>query len=92
MYRLSPKEKAEVEVQVSKLLKQGFVQPSCSPYGAPLLFVPKPIGTLRMVIDYRALNRLTVKDKYPLPRIDALIDQLKGAKVYSSLDLTQGYY
>jgi len=77
---------------VSALLKSGMIQPSSSPFGAPLLFVPKKDGTLRGVIDYRALNRITVKDKYPLPRIDDLIDQLRGSRVYSSLDLTQGYY
>jgi hypothetical protein len=92
MYRLSPRERAEVERQVAALLKAGMIQPSSSPFGAPMLFVPKKDGTLRGVIDYRAVNRITVKDKYPLPRIDDLIDQLKGARVFSSLDLTQGYY
>lgn len=91
-YRLSPREKAEVEDHVSKLLAKGLAQPSNSPYGAPILFVPKPDGSLRMVIDYRSLNKITVKDKYPIPRIDDLIDQLRGAKVFSALDLTQGYY
>ena len=66
--------------------------PYTGPYGAPVLFVPKPDGTLRMVIDYRALNRLTVKDKYPIPVISDLIDQLRDATVFSALDLTQGYY
>lgn len=91
-YRLSPRERAEVEDHVAKLLAKGLAQPSNSPYGAPILFVPKPDGSLRMVIDYRALNKVTVKDKYPIPRIDDLIDQLRGAKVFSALDLTQGYY
>lgn len=91
-YKLSPREKAEVENHVSALLKKGLAQPSTSPYGAPVLFVPKPDGTLRMVIDYRALNRLTVKDSYPIPQISELIDQLRDAKVFSALDLTQGYY
>lgn len=86
MYRLSPRERAEVERQVAALLKAGMIQPSSSPFGAPMLFVPKKDGTLRGVIDYRAVNRITVKDKYPLPRIDDLIDQLKGARVFSSLD------
>ena len=91
-YRLSPREKAEVEDHVAKLLAKGLAQPSNSPYGAPILFVPKPDGSLRMVVDYRSLNKLTVKDKYPIPRIDDLIDHLRGAKVFSALDLTQGYY
>jgi hypothetical protein len=91
-YRLSPRERKEVEDHVAKLLKKGFAQPSNSPYGAPVLFVPKPDGSLRLVVDYRALNKLTIKDRYPLNRIDDLIDSLRGATVFSALDLTQGYY
>jgi hypothetical protein len=92
MYRLSPLEKAEVEKQVQSLLAKGFIQPSSSPYGAPLLFVPKPDGSLRMCTDWRALNKQTMKDVYPLRRIDDMVDTLKDAKVFSSIDLTQGYY
>ena len=91
-YRLSPRERQEVEDHVAKLLKKGFAQPSNSPFGAPILFVPKPDGSLRLVVDYRALNKLTIKDKYPLQRIDDLLDRLTGARVFSALDLTQGYY
>lgn len=91
-YRLSPREIKEVEKQVSELLLQGLIEPSNSPYGAPILFVNKPDGSLRMCIDYRLLNAQTVKQRYPLPRIDQLIDQLHGARYMSSLDLQQGYY
>ena len=90
-YRLSPSELKEVEKQISELLLQGLIEPSSSPYGAPVLFVQKPDGSLRMCIDYRLLNNQTVKNKYPLPRIDELIDQLNGAKYMSSLDLQSGY-
>ena len=92
MYRLSPLERAEVEKQVKELLAKGYIQPSSSPFGAPILFVPKPNGSLRMCTDYRALNALTQKDSFPLPRIDDLLDQVGQASVFSSLDLTQGYY
>lgn len=92
MYRLSPKERLEVESQIASLLAKGWIEPSTSPYGSPVLFVEKSDGSLRMCIDYRALNKLTVKNRYPLPRIDDLLDRLHGAGVYSSLDLQQGYY
>lgn len=92
MYRLSPLEREEVERQIKELLSKGLIEPSLSPYGAPILFVKKKDGSLRMVIDYRALNKLTVKNRYPLPRIDDLLDQLQGSKFFSSLDLLSGYY
>ena len=92
MFRLSPKELEEVESQVKELLKHGLIEPSSSPYGAPVLFVGKKDGSLRMCIDYRALNKITVKNKYPLPRIDQLLDSLSGAKVFTSLDLQSGYH
>ena len=92
MYRLSPREREEVETQIKKLLAMGFIQPSTSPYGAPVLFVDKPDGSLRMCLDYRALNKITIKRRYPMPNIQDLFDQLQGAKVFSSLDLQQGYY
>ena len=84
MYRMSLKEKAEVERQVRELLEKGFIQPSSSPYGAPVLFVQKKDGGLRMFVDYRGLNAVTKKDKYPLPRIDDLLDRLHGAKWFTS--------
>ena len=92
LYRLSPLERQEVETQVKSLLAKGFIEPSNSPYGAPILFVQKKDGSLRMVIDYRALNKLTIKNRYPLPRIDDLLDGATGATVFSSLDLMSGYH
>lgn len=92
MYRLSPREKEEVERQVKKLLEMGFIRPSTSAFGAPVLFVDKPDGSLRMCLDYRALNEITVKRRFPMPNIADLFDQLQGAKIFSSLDLQQGYY
>jgi len=92
IYRLSPVELAEVENQVTELLKNGLIEPSSSPYGAPVLFVTKKDGSLRMCIDYTALNKITVKNKYPMPRTDQLLDVLSGAQVFSSLDLQSGYH
>lgn len=91
-YRLTSEELAELKSTLDDLLSRGFIRPSTSPYGAPILFVKKKDGTRRMVIDYRLLNRITVKNKYPLPRIDELLDQLSGAKVFSKLDLMSGYH
>ena len=91
-YRLSPLEIAEVKKQIAHLLAQGWIEESKSPYGASILFVQKNDGTLRMCVDYRALNNLTVKDRSPLPRIDDLLAQMSGATVFSSLDLAQGYH
>ena len=91
-YRMAPAELKELKEQLQELLRQGFIQPSVSPWGAPVLFVKKKDGTLRMCIDYRGLNQVTVKNKYPLPHIEELFDQLQGARVFSKLDLRQGYY
>ena len=91
-YRLSPKEMDELNRQIQHLVEMGFIQPSKSPYGAPVLFVRKKDGTLRMCIDYRALNNYTVKNRYPLPRIDELLDRLHGATVFSKLALQSGYH
>ena len=91
-YRLSPSEQDEMEEQVKDLLAQGFIRPSASPYGAPILFVPKKDGRWRMCIDYRALNKQTVKDQFPLPRIDLLLERLGQAKVFTKLDLASGYH
>ncbi len=76
MYRLSPLQLAEVKKQVADLLAKGYIEPSSSPYGAPILLVSKADGTLRMCIDYRALNSITVKNKWPLPRIEDMLDSL----------------
>ena len=91
-YRLSPAEQAEVVRTVQELLAKGFIRPSTSPFGAPVLFVAKKDGTLRMCVDYRGLNNVTVHNKYPLPRIDEMLDRLQGAQVFSSLDLASGYH
>jgi predicted aspartyl protease len=91
-YRLSPKELEVLRTQVKELVDLGLIKPSRSPFGAPVLFVKKPDGSLRMVIDYRALNSKTVKDRYPLPLISQLVDKLQKAKYFTKLDLQQGYY
>ncbi|KAL4291663.1 hypothetical protein GQ457_14G020350 [Hibiscus cannabinus] len=91
-YRMAPKELKELKVQLQELLDRGFIRPSVSPWGAPVLFVKKKDGTLRLCIDYRKLNKLTIKNKYPLPRIDDLFDQFQGASVFSKIDLRSGYY
>ncbi|KAA3464322.1 reverse transcriptase [Gossypium australe] len=91
-YRMAPKELVELKAQIQELLDRGFIQPSVSPWGAPVLFVKKKDGTMRMCIDYRQLNKLTVKNRYPLPRIDDLFDQLKGASIFSKVDLRSGYH
>src|ERR687886_644546 len=82
----------EMSDQLQKLLDKGFIRPSSSPWGAPVLFVKKKDGSMRMCIDYRELNKLTVKNRYPLPRIDDLFDQLQGSSVYSKIDLRSGYH
>jgi len=89
---MSKVEEEEVVRQVKELVDKGLLEPSTSPYGAPVLFVQKKDGSLRMCIDYRALNKLTVRDRYPLPRIDDLLDKLHGCTVFSSLDLQSGYH
>ena len=91
-YRLGPAEQDEMEEQVKDLLAQGFIRPSASPYGAPILFVPKKDGRWRMCINYRALNKQTVKDQFPLPRIDSLLERLGQATVFTKLDLASGYH
>ena len=77
---------------MQELLDLKFIRPSVSPWGAPVLFVKKKNGSMRLCIDYRGLNKITVKNKYPLPRIDYLFDQLKGARVFSKIDLRSGYH
>ena len=91
-YRMAPLELKELKIQLQKLLEKGFICPSVSPWGAPMLFVKKKDGTLRLYVDYRQLNKMTVKNKYPLPRIDGLFDQLKGASVFSKIGLQSGYH
>jgi hypothetical protein len=91
-YRMSPVELRELKSQLEELLRKHFIRPSVSPWGAPVLLVKKKDGTMRLCIDYRQLNKVTIKNKYPLPRIDDLLDQLKGATVFSKIDLRSGYH
>lgn len=91
-YRMSPSELAELKKQLEELLEKGFIRPSVSPWGSPVLFVKKKDGSMRLCIDYRQLNKVTIKNKYMLPRIDDLLDQLKGAAMFSKIDLRSGYH
>ncbi|GJT80826.1 putative reverse transcriptase domain-containing protein [Tanacetum coccineum] len=91
-YRLAPSEMKELSEQLQELSDKGFIRPSSSPWGAPVLFVKKKDGSFRMCIDYRELNKLTVKNHYPLSRIDDLFDQLQGFSIYSKIDLRSGYH
>ena len=91
-YRMAPIELKELKAQLKELLSKGFIRPSTSPWGAPVLFVKKKDGSLRLCIDYRQLNRATIHNKYPFPRIDELFDQLHGSQVYSKIDLRSGYH
>jgi hypothetical protein len=90
-YRMSTPELKELQMKFEELLKKGYICPSVSPWGAPILFVKKKDGTLRLCIDFRQLNKVTVKNKYPLPRIDDLFYELKDAKIFSNIDLRSGY-
>ncbi|GKB36751.1 putative reverse transcriptase domain-containing protein, partial [Tanacetum coccineum] len=89
---VAPSEMKELSKQLQELSEKGFIRPSSSPWGAPVLFVKKKDGSFRMCIDYRELNKLTIKNRYPLPRIDDLFDQLQGFSVYSKIDLRSGYH
>jgi hypothetical protein len=91
-YRMSPLELRELKSQLEELLQKHFIRPSVSPWGAPVLLVKKKDGTMRLCIDYRQLNKVTIQNKYPLPRIDDLLDQLRGATVFSKIDLRSGYH
>ncbi|GJT90240.1 putative reverse transcriptase domain-containing protein [Tanacetum coccineum] len=91
-YRLARSEMQELSNQLQELADRGFIRPSTSPWGAPVLFVKKKDGSFRICSDYRELNKLTVKNRYPLPRIDDLLDQLQGSSVYSKIDLRSGYH
>ncbi|GKD32187.1 putative reverse transcriptase domain-containing protein [Tanacetum coccineum] len=91
-YRLAPSDMKELSDQLQVLSDKGFIRPSSSPWGAPVLFVKKKDGSFRICIDYRELNKLTVKNRYPLPRIDDLFDQLQRSSVYSKIDLSSGYH
>ena len=91
-YRMAPVELRELKAQLEELLSKGFIRPSISPWGAPVLFVKKKYRSLWLCIDYRLLNRVTIRNQYPLPRIDELFIQLQGSRVYSKIDLRSGYH
>ena len=91
-YWMAPTEMFDLKKQVQELEDLGFVRPSTSPWGAPVLFVKKKDRTFRFCIDYRELNKVTIKNKYPLPRIDDLFNQLQGSRVFSKIDLRSGYH
>jgi hypothetical protein len=91
-YRMPPAQLAELKKQLQELLDKGFIRPSTSSWGCLALFVKKEVESLRLCVDYRPLNVVTIKNKYPLPRIDVLFDQLVGAKVFSKIDLRSGYH
>ncbi|KAL9249130.1 Transposon Ty3-G Gag-Pol polyprotein-like protein [Drosera capensis] len=89
---MAPAELKELKTQLEELFEKGYIRPSVSPWGAPVLFVKKKDGSMRLCIDYRELNKITIMIRYPLPRIDDLFDQLQGASVYSKIDLRSGYH
>jgi hypothetical protein len=89
---MTPKELAELKVQLNELLDKGYICPSSSPWGCPALFVKKKDQFLRLCVDYRPLNAVTIKNKYPLSRINILLDQLTGARVFSKVDLHSSYH
>ena len=91
-YRMAPAELKKLMAQLEELLSKGFIRPSTSPWGAPILFVEKKDGSLRLCIDYKQLNRAIIHNQYPLPSIDELFDQLQGYRVYSKIDLRSGYH
>jgi hypothetical protein len=91
-YKMTPKELAELNVQLNKLIDKGYIHPSLSPWGCPALFVKKNDQSLRLCVDYQRLNAITIKNKFPLPRIDILFDQLAGARVFSKVDLRSCYH
>jgi hypothetical protein len=91
-YKMTPKELAELKVQLNELLDKGYIRPNSSHWGCPALFVKKKDQSLRLCVDYQPLNAITIKNKYPLPRIDILFDQLAGARVFSKVDLRSGYH
>jgi hypothetical protein len=92
MYRMSVMENVEIKKQIQEFLDKGVIMPSTSPCGSPIVLLTKKDGTWHMCVDFRALNKIAVKNHYPLPRIDDLLDQLKDAKYFTKLDLRSGYH
>ena len=91
-YRMNILELNELKSQLKELIDKKYIQPSVSPWGAPVIFIKKKDRTMRLCIDYRQLNKMNIKNRYPLPRIDDLFDQLRGATVFSKIDLRSGYH
>jgi hypothetical protein len=91
-YRMSTPELKELQMKLEEILKNGYIRPSVSPWGAPIFFVKTKDGKLRLCINFIQLNKVTIKNKYPLPRIDDLFDQLKDARIFSKIDLILGYH
>jgi hypothetical protein len=91
-YRMSTMKLVEIKLQLKEMMEKGYIQPSVSSWGAPALFVKKNDGTLRLCIYCRQLNKMKIKNKYPLPKIDDLFDQLRGAIIFSNIDLRSGYH
>jgi hypothetical protein len=89
---MPPEELAELKIQLQELLDKGYIRLSASPWGCPALFVKKKDHSLRLCVDYQPLNAVTIKNKYPLPRIDVLFDQLFGAEIFSKIDLGSSYH
>jgi hypothetical protein len=89
---MNPKELDELKKQLDDMLRKGLIHPSASPWGSPIIFVDKRDGTTRLCVDYRKLNDVTIKNKYPLPKIEDLFDQLNGARIFSKIDLRTGYH
>jgi hypothetical protein len=91
-YKMTREELADLKIQLKDLLDEGYIRPSSSPWGCPALFVKRKDEALRLCVDYRSLNAITIKNKYPLPRIDILFDQLARAQVFSKIDFRSGYH
>ena len=91
-YRMNPEELVELKKQLGYMLSKGLIRPSASPWGSPIIFVDIMDGTTRLCVDYRKLNAVTIKNKYPLPKIEDLFDQMNGARVFSKIDLRTGYH
>jgi hypothetical protein len=91
-YRISTPELVDLKLQLKEMMEKGYIRPSVSPWGAPTLFMKNKDGTLRLCIDYRQLNKMTIKNKYPFPRINDLFDQLRGSTIFSKIDLRSGYH
>ena len=91
-YRMSTPDLVELKLQLKEMMDKGYIRPNVSPWGAPVLFLKRKDGTLRLCIGYRQLNKVTIKNNYPLPRIDDLFDQLGGASIFSKIELRLGYH